>query len=262
MATIRLKIIFDDNVVRTYGNLISREPLKVQVRLPNNLPFKDAVIAQITLFDVGQIRTYEVKPLKYDGNILDLDIVKELPPKSDRAHYRVDYRGYFRIKRIQGDPTDYYQNVKKINDAIKSSLSHRIRSVVAKEIPQIQYVLWYLFEMDNKIDQILELLRNEKDMYADYTSIKVVDVSGGGFSFFSEDKSFKVGELLFVDGIIDDGAYKIKFASISKIVSRHETKKGVICGTVFEEIDNEIREDLIKYVFDKDRDMLKEVRNL
>jgi len=36
MATIRLKIIFDDNVVRTYGNLISREPLKVQVRLPNN----------------------------------------------------------------------------------------------------------------------------------------------------------------------------------------------------------------------------------
>jgi len=49
MATIRLKIIFDDNVVRTYGNLISREPLKVQVRLPNNLPFSDAVTAQITL---------------------------------------------------------------------------------------------------------------------------------------------------------------------------------------------------------------------
>jgi len=86
--------------------------------------------------------------------------------------------------------------------------------------------------MDSKIDQIIEILKNEKDMYADYTAIKIVDVSGGGFSFFSEDKSFKVGELLFVDGIIDDGAYKIKFASISRVVSRHETKKGVICGTV------------------------------
>ncbi|MCX8083397.1 MAG: PilZ domain-containing protein [Calditerrivibrio sp.] len=262
MPTVKVKIIFDDNVIRTYGNMISKDPLKVNLKLPTNLPFNEAILTQINLFEAGQNKVYEVKPLKYNGTTMEFTIIKELPAKSDRSHYRIDYRGYFRLKKITDNTAEYYEKVKVINDGIKNSLSYKIKSVISKEIPQMQYVLWYLFELDNKIDEILEILKEQKDIYADFQKVKTIDISGGGFSFFSPDKSFQVGELLFIDGIIDDGSSKIKFASISRIVSRHETKKGIICGTVFEEIDNEIRENIVRYVFDKDREMLKEAKNL
>ncbi|MCA1932488.1 MAG: PilZ domain-containing protein [Calditerrivibrio sp.] len=262
MSTVKLKIIFDDNVVRTYGILVSKDPFKVNLRLPSGLPLNEAISAQLNFFEAGQNKVYEVKPIRYSGNTMEFVVIKELPAKSDRSHYRIDYRGYFKIKKIEGDPTEYYQNVKRINESIKNSLSYRIKSVISKEIPQMQYVLWYLFELDNKIDEILEILKEQKCIYSDFMVIKSVDISGGGFSFFSNEKIFEVGDIIFVDGIIDDGSIKIKFASISKIVSRHETKKGIICGTVFEEIDNDIRENIVKYVFDKDREMLKEAKNL
>lgn len=262
MGIVKLKIIFDDNVVRAYGNILSKDPLKLKVRLPSTLPFNEAILTQINFFESGQNKIYEVKPLRYNGTTLDLAVIKELPAKSDRSHYRIGYSGYFRIKKVAGDLTMYYQQVKNMNDNIKNSLSYRIKSVISKEIPQMQYVLWYLFELDNKLDEILEILKEQKDMYEDFIKVKTIDISGGGFSFFSIDKNFNVDDILFVDGLIDDGSTKIKFASISRIVSRHETKKGVICGTVFEEIDNEIRESIVKYVFDKDREMLKEAKEL
>ncbi|MGB9731433.1 MULTISPECIES: PilZ domain-containing protein [Calditerrivibrio] len=262
MSIVKLKIIFDDNVVRAYGDMISKDPLKLNVRLPSSLPFHEAITTQINFFEAGQNKIYEVKPLRYTGNTLELMVIKELPAKSDRSHYRIGYNGYFKIKKITGDPTSYYQEVKNINEGIKNSLSYKIKSVISKEIPQMQYVLWYLFELDNKIDEILEILKEEKKLNADYMKVKTIDISGGGFSFFSESKDFNVDDIFFVDGLIDDGSIKIKFASISRVVSRHETKKGVICGTVFEEIDNDIRENIVKYVFDKDREMLKEAKNL
>jgi len=262
MPIVKFKIIFDDNVVRAYGDLISRDPLKLKIRLPSTLPFNDAILSQISFFESGQNKIYEVKPIRYSDNILDLAVIKELPVKTDRSHYRLGYNGYFRIKKVVGDPTMYYQQVKTINDGIKNSLSYKIKSVISKEIPQMQYVLWYLFELDNKIDEILDILKEQKNLYSDFVKVKTIDISGGGFSFFSEDRSLNVNDILFVDGLIDDGSVKIKFSSISRIVSRHETKKGIICGTVFEEIDNEIRENIVKYVFDKDREMLKEAKEL
>ncbi|MEF3255402.1 MAG: PilZ domain-containing protein [Deferribacterales bacterium] len=261
-TTVKLKIIFDDNVVRTYGNLLSRDPLLLNVKLSTSLPFKEAIMSQINFFEGGQNKVFEVKPIRYDGKTMELLVIRELPTKTDRSHYRIDYSGYFKIKRIEGDPTEWYQHVKRINESIKNSLSYKIKSVISKEIPQMQYVLWYLFELDNKIDEILEILKEQKAVYSDFTAVKCVDISGGGFSFFSTDKNFNVDNLIFVDGIIDDGSVKIKFASISRVVSRHETKKGVICGTVFEEIDNEIRENIVKYVFDKDRELLREAKQL
>jgi c-di-GMP-binding flagellar brake protein YcgR len=122
----------------------------------------------------------------------------------------------------------------------------------------MQNVLKFLLEIDNKLEEMLTFLRSEEDT-SDLFSVKAVDVSGGGLSFFSKE-TYPEETLLYIMGAIRESFYKVDFAAIGKIVSKENTPEGFIYGVHFVTIDEDIREDIIKFVFEREREMIKEVK--
>jgi c-di-GMP-binding flagellar brake protein YcgR len=109
--------------------------------------------------------------------------------------------------------------------------------------------------MNNKIDNILELLKNN-EIIAELTTVNAIDISGGGLSFFSKE-IFEEEDLIYVESDIAESYHRIRISVLCKIVSIIKTSKGFIYGANYEKIDKDLREEIIRFIFEKEREIIK-----
>jgi hypothetical protein len=258
MIRARLSITYADDIRTLYGQIISRNPMTMQINSFSPSMVFDALEIMLQWHEENSPKCVLAEITKTEGSRIQIKIIKDLRGRAECEH-RVEYKGYFDIKRIPADEYPVYmRKAERLNAANKNSIVNKIQSMLPNETISNQHMFRFLIEMDAKLDRLLSLADRNTDEEG-LETVKALYISSGGCGFFSKEQ-MKAGEALFMGARSFDTGGKLRFSAVGKVSSVKQTKLGTIADVVFEDMEEAVRENIIRYVFEKDRELLQEAR--
>ncbi len=197
--------------------------------------------------------TYKIKIISEKDRVVTYDIIDKVDTIYDLGFNSVDYKGNFKIAEVQLDEIEEYKDiVEEINFNNKNDIGKKIRETILSGYDD-PIILNILNGINSKVDKILNILSKGVDITSSF-DVKCISISGDGFIFYTE-KDF-ASSYIFATSFLTNSEITVKFASICEICSISKN----IWKATFKNIDEEIRDDIIKFIFVKEREILKEAR--
>jgi c-di-GMP-binding flagellar brake protein YcgR len=175
-----------------------------------------------------------------------------MPDTERREYSRVDAFISLQARVVPGDE----------NGALRSTASAGPAMYSFQSLPDLEEnaLSESIRIINSKLDAVLRLLTlHDKDVYSLQTML--VNISGSGISFDSEDEH-EIGQLIELKMIFPEtpDVMLCVYGEVVKCENREcNNFKTCIRFTI---IDEEIRNKIIKYVFDKQREMIRKARRL
>lgn len=256
----KIKVYYGDDIRTYYSNITLNNDNSAVVDIATERFNENFIKIVVSCVINGELTAFEPIDVKVADKRLLLKGLKKIDLESGREFHRVEYKGEVRIKPILASEKDeYIYKVEKLSMDAKFSLIRNIKEVIPLESKNNQIILKFLLELNNKLDTIIDLIKS-KEQNEGFLNAKVLDLSGGGLSLFSKE-SFKEGDNIYIEGEIVESYHKIPLTAVGNIKTVLKTEKGFICGVNFESIDKDIREEIVKFVFEKDRKVIKDMKS-
>lgn len=256
MIVIKIRALYEDDIKTYYGNIIEIRNNEIVVSVNTKVITKNYIKVWATFSENNQMNVYEIEMMESKNHLLILKGLNKLELDFDREFNRIDYKGIFKIKKIHPSEKRKYIMLSENNTlSSKSSLAKKIKNIIPNEPLNNQLILKFLLEMNNKLDEIITLLK-DSEILTDMIQVNGVDIGGGGLSFFSKE-IFEENDIIYLEGEIAESFHKIKLSVLCKIVSIIKTPKGFIYGVTYENLDKEVMEEIIKFIFEKERELIK-----
>jgi hypothetical protein len=256
MIVAKLRALYDNDIRTYYGNILKKGEHEIVVNIKTKDIDGEYSKIWITFSNNNQTNVFEAGSVEVGNDMIILRDLRKLDADSEREFNRIDYKGIFKIKKVEkGEKRKYITLIENNVSESKSSLAKKVKSIIPSEPLNNQLILKFLLEMNNKIDNILELLKNN-EIIAELTTVNAIDISGGGLSFFSKE-IFEEEDLIYVESDIAESYHRIRISVLCKIVSIIKTSKGFIYGANYENIDKDLREEIIRFIFEKEREIIK-----
>lgn len=255
----RLSIIYPDDIRTVYGQLTSKAPLVLQLASYSPAMMSDSLEMTLQWHEAGASKCVQVEFTKAEGTQIFLKVVKDLRGKAECAH-RVEYKGFFDIKKISADEySSYARTAERNNASNKNSMVNKIQSIIPNESISNQHLFRFLIEMDSKLEKLVYLAEAE-NKETDLQTVKALYISSEGCGFFT-DGTLKMGELIFLEARSFDTGGRLRFSAVGKVAGGRKTKLGILADLEFTDMEEAVKENIIRYVFEKDRELLKEARD-
>ena len=258
MDIVKLIVITDRDIISILGRVVSENPLKIQLSSNCTDLLQSAIILMLQKFERNKISeaNIELKSIE-DDNMYVFDLISEFKSTNERNFHRIDYKGFFKVLSFDKDNRDEVEGLyARKSEKIKSAFANKIRQLLINDRVEDKHTLQYLLEIDGKIDRLLELLETNNEEIKNFIRVSAINISGGGLCFFSE-KEFKKGQILYIEGKLDDIVNKPEFVAFIQIIRVVNTSKGFIYSASFNKTDAEFTENIIKYVFEKERKLIR-----
>jgi hypothetical protein len=255
MLKARLNIIYPDDIKTVYCQLLSKSPLRLNINEFSETMTADALEMMLQWHEGNSARCVQVEYLHMNGEDAVFRILKDMKGNPSCSH-RVEYKGSFDIRKISKE--EYPACVREAarqNTVFKSSVVSRIHAMLPSETNSNQHMFRLLLEMDSKLDRLLYLAEDKRNK-GELTTVNALYLSGDGCGFFSEER-VEEGDNFYLEARSFDTSGKLRFVSVGRVVRTRKTDKGVLADFVFEELEEAIKENIIRYVFEKDRELLK-----
>ncbi len=258
MDIVKLKVITDSDIISLLGRVVSENPLRIKFSSNCTDLLQNSIVLILQKFERDKIIEANIELKKVDeDDVYEFDFNSEYKSSNERNFHRIDYKGYFKVLSINDNnrfEIDRLYTHK--TEKIKSAFANKIRQLLINDRVDDKHTLQYLLEIDSKIDRLLELLETNEEEINDFIQVAAINVSGGGLCFFSN-KEFEKGEILYIEGKLDDIVNKVEFVAFIEIVKVVNTSRGFIYSAAFNKIDAEFAENIIKYVFEKERKLIQ-----
>lgn len=111
--------------------------------------------------------------------------------------------------------------------------------------------------LNSKLDAIMNKLSSQREGFGDL-NLAHVNVSGGGLGFFSKDR-YNLGDIIEAKLILPMMPPVALFV-YGEVVKVDQTPKGYMIATKFVATDEEITDEVVKFVFKRQREILREQR--
>ena len=108
-----------------------------------------------------------------------------------------------------------------------------------------------------KLDRILGLLATNQGVH-ELSPFRTETLSGGGMSFTSPEE-YKLGDLLELKVIFDSSLSGTLYL-YGEVVQKEKSEGGNFIAVKFLSLDEGIRDEIIKFVFEKEREILRQKR--
>jgi hypothetical protein len=258
MIRARLTVIYSDDIRTVYGQIISKAPLVLQINSYSTSMTDDALEMMLQWHEAGAAKCVQAEFVKAEGNNLHLKVLKDLRGKSECVH-KVEYKGSFEVKKITADEyNSYARKAERINSSTKNNTVNKLITAIPNETVSNQHLFRFLVELDSKLEKLIYLAESERNPNGLETK-KALYLSSEGCGFFT-DNDVKMGDLFFIEARTFDTGGRLRFAVTGKVIGGRRTKLGVLVDFEFGEMEEAVRENIIRYVFEKDRELLKEAR--
>ena len=256
MIKCRLRVVYDDDIKSFYGNILEYSEDKITLDLSSKDFMDNFVKLWISFHKDGKLNVFEASEIEILSGKFVLKNLKRMNADNEREYHRIDFKGIFNVKKIPSHEVGSFRRIVDTNNLkTKNSLVSKVKSMMQAENLQNQILFKFLMEINNKLDDILSILKKENSSES-MTTVYTVDIGGGGLSFFSKER-FELGEKVYIEGSIEESYHKIFISAICRVVSIVPTQKGFFYGILFDYIEKDIKEDIIKYIFEKDRESIK-----
>jgi len=253
MIRARLSVFYQDDIKTYYGQIFSYDPIVIKIPYFSAETVDQTIEIRLEWHDDDSLVKSIVEYVRQEGELITFKVLKQ--QKSEpREYHVVEYKGLLEIKTVTDREVAKYKLLSdKVNNSIKSSLAGKIKNIAGNEGTTNQLMFKMLLQIDSKLDEMLKIVRSDSDE-PDLISVSSMYLSGGGFGFFGREK-YEKGQYIYVKSDIGD----LKFAAVASVSGSMKTDAGFLYSTEFVYISNYARESVIKFIFEKDRELLKGV---
>lgn len=260
MDIIKVKVTTSDDIVTTLGVIKDKDPYIIDIPQVKNDYFDNYIRIQLQWNEQQHISEVDVVLDECNDGFYIFKKISSIRSSLERDYYRIDYKGIFKIKCISdSNKPNISRLLLNSSNIIKTSMASKVKHLLPHESTSDQHILKFLLELDSKLDIVIDLLSDKKDE-VEYQIVNAIDVSGGGVCFFSKE-IFNEGMQLYLDVQLNDTSNKVSFVTMGYIINIVKTDLGHIYSLEFDNLDTEFAENIIKYVFEKERKQIQELKN-
>lgn len=176
-------------------------------------------------------------------------MAKEESFQTSREYSRVDAHVPFEVRLVPLDE----------RDSMKSRTSSRTSLAETRTLPELadKVLAEWVKALNSKLDAILNMMTLEREGFGSMPLARV-NISGGGIGFFSKEK-YNVGEIVEVKTILPIMP-PVALVIYGEIVKAERLTNNYMIAMKFVATDEEVRDEIVKFVFAKQREMLREKR--
>lgn len=129
---------------------------------------------------------------------------------------------------------------------------------ILPELENAQLEAWFNM-INEKLDLIIRLLRAQADGFQSLP-YKAVNISGSGISF-SVHEELRVGDVMEIKMVLSCYNFHPLYLCVYAEVVRVERQtSGYVIAARYVKMDNKIRDEIVRFVFEREREILRERR--
>ena len=257
MNSCKILIYYPEDFNIISGTIVGDSPFKLKLNIsPDELDL--SIRTRMKWYEGDQSNYASVKLTGGSNGIYQAELTSDITVEKDETHF-IEYKEYFEM--VKADPaklSDLKYTADKLNNRYRSNLSTQIKKIITDETLTNQYLFKLLLQIDEKMDELLDSLKQE-DTVDGLVRTKMLSFGGGGLSFLYEGKDIAKGDIVYIQSM-PKGATGVNFAALCKISDTIDAGEKTICDAGYEYIDESTRETIIHYIFQKEREQLKRKR--
>jgi hypothetical protein len=169
--------------------------------------------------------------------------------KNQREYSRVDAYIPFEYKLIDAQQMQYIRS-RVAGDTLLAEFK-------CLPDPDDQVIAEWLKTINTKLNSIIRMMTIHHEGF-DQLPLKKINISGGGINF-SADKPYSQGDILEFKVTLTM-QYPLSLFLYGEVVEANKTSPEYNTSVQFIAIDDFIRDEIIKYVFEREREILREKR--
>ena len=256
----KLYFWFDNDIKSYYAEEIEVDPLVVY--MPN---FNENLLdyaAKVNMINLGETdkKLYKLDLLVKNNSMYQCDNIVEDEIDEWQKDLSIDYKDTADIAIVNDlNIVDYVNVVDNINRYEGESLTATLKQVIYEDVEQNSMILNYITEMNRKLDEVLSIVRAPIVIDGSF-KVRSISISSDWFIFFSEQEIVDNSVILVHLSIYNDGD-KLVFASLCRVrIIKGSSDKGYIYMANYKDISESIKDRVIKFIFSKDRENLKQLK--
>lgn len=179
----------------------------------------------------------------------DMTFSNDLPCQSNRREYsRVDAHLPFGVRVVPPDE----------HEGLWSKISNQAPREIGG-MPEVkdEALAEWLGTLNRKLDLVLNMMTQQKEGFSSLT-MKQVNISGGGLSFSSRE-SYNKGDVLEIKMVLPLPV-PVSVTIYGDVVAAEKRDELFEIGVKYSAMDDEIREEICKFVFHRERQIIREKR--
>jgi len=258
MNSCKILVYYPEDFRIVSGTILESSPFKIKINIsPDEL--EPSIATRIKWYEGDQSNYASVALKEGQQGVFQAELTSDITVEKDETHF-IEYKDYFEV--VKADPaklSDLKHTADKLNNRYRSNLSTQIKKIITDETLTNQYLFKLLLQIDEKMDELLDSLKQE-DTVDGLVRTKMLSFGGGGLSFLYEGKGVSEGDIVYIQSK-PKGATGVNFAALCKITDTIDAGEKTICEAGYEYIDESTRETIIHYIFQKEREQLKRKRD-
>jgi len=158
-------------------------------------------------------------------------------------------------------PMSYRLISKDEHPVIRSRVSTHMAIPDCSMLPEVEEPLLneWLRVINTKLDSIIRLISVQSDGFQSLP-FKAVHISGNGMNFTTKD-SFQSGDIMEIKVILSSGQSAALYLYLyGEVVKTEKQTSGFVTVLNYVKIDDKIRDEIVRFVFEKEREILREKR--
>ena len=256
----KLYFWFDNDIKSYYAEEVSSDPLVIY--MPN---FNENLLdytSKVNMTNLGDTlkKIYKLDLLINSNSMYQCDNMVEDDVDAWQKDLSIDYKDTADIAIVNDlNVVNYVNVVDSINRYEGESLTATLKQVIYEDIEQNSMILNYITEMNRKLDEVLSIIRAPTVIEGSF-KVRSISISSEWFIFFSEQEIMDGSVILMHMSIYNDGD-KLVFASLCRVnIIKGSSDKGYIYIANYKDISESIKDRVIKFIFSKDRENLKQLK--
>ncbi len=250
---VKLSVIKDNHINAIYGYIINNVPLKIQCESADVFKDSNIIIYPEIIDNKREIYTLLINEI--NDNIIIFEKKEKIDEIFFKSHY-FEFSHIFNIAEVSSNNEFKYTTLaSNINRQEINSTASRLKEVFSRDEVENRELITFLIDINSKLDEILYLLKPKENIESaeEYLSL-ILSEEGLLFACQKEILSDKV----FIYTTIRDSSGFFSFACLCNIEKFMISEQFIIYKCLFIDLNVDIKDKIIKYLFRLEREMLKE----
>ncbi len=256
----KLYFWFNNDIKSYYAEEVSTDPLVVY--MPN---FNENLLEYTTTVYMSNLgdpvkKLYKLDLLVNSNSMYQCDNLLEEDIYKWQKDLSIDYKDMIDIAVVSElNIVDYVNVVDNINRYEGDGLTTTLKQIIYEDVEQNSMMINYLIEVNRKLDEVLSIVRAPTVIDGSF-KVRSISISSEWFIFFSDKEIIDNSIILIYISIYNDGD-KLVFASLCRVnIVKGSEDNGYIYIANYKDISESIKDRVIKFIFSKDRENLKQLK--
>ncbi len=250
---VKISVFFEDRVSAYYGIIVCESPLEIEFDNDWQIDRSSLILYSEVVNNIRHIFILTVKEIKEKSIVFNKK--ENIQDRFFKNRY-IEFHHSFNIIEFGSSEEEKYRQLSdQMNLQELNSTAEKLKEVYSRDDLENRELISFLIDINAKIDEILYLLKPKIniDGTKPYNSLLI---SGEGILFVSS-QEIKENNIMLYTTIRDSGGF-FTFSSICSTSIFYKTNKYFVYAANFINMNQNIQDKIIKYIFRLERDMLKE----